>query len=249
MPIKEATDDVISKLINRFPVSLTSEESEAVAISFENGSAGMLRISPISNTSATSTQPAEAEEVVDLLAAENIVIEQGKDLDIGPIVRMKQQYAEQPPINLLISEPESVKRYWTQWDRLMVRGGDLYRLYSGRHGLPDNLQVVLPASLKEAAFRRSHICMVGGHLGLRKTMDHVIRRFYWLTWRSDVARYHRRCVACCSYHCGRLARTALLQPIETGAPFQPLSIDPIMMTMLSSCQRSFVMRIKSYEST
>ena len=62
-------------------------------------------------------------------------------------------------------------------------------------------------------------------MGLRKTMNQVQRRFYWLTWRGDVARYCRRCNACCSYHRGKLARTAPLQPIEAGAPFERLSID------------------------
>ena len=74
--------------------------------------------------------------------------------------------------------------------------------------------------IKEEAIRRCHSGMAGGHMGLRKTMDQVQRRFYWLSWQGDVARFCRRCTACCSNHRGRLPRKALLQPTEASAPFE-----------------------------
>jgi len=62
-------------------------------------------------------------------------------------------------------------------------------------------------------------------LGAKKTAYEVGRRFYWHHWQSDVKRFCQRCVVCGSYHRGKLPRTAPLQPIEAGAPFERLFID------------------------
>jgi hypothetical protein len=77
----------------------------------------------------------------------------------------------------------------------------------------------------QAAIHSCHTGMAGGHIGLKKTLYQVSRRFYWTSWKSDVGRYCRRCPECCSCHRGQLPRAAPLQPIVTGAPFEQPSTD------------------------
>jgi len=56
-------------------------------------------------------------------------------------------------------------------------------------------------------------------------MDQVRRRAFWLGWRRDVQRYFRQCQNCNCYYRGQLQRSAPLQPMVTGAPFERLHVD------------------------
>ena len=189
--------------------------------------ASMLRISAVNRRRSIqgSEMSMQAEAVADPLAGENFVAEQLKDHDIGPILRMKQCNENQPPIEALLTESEVTKIYWSQWDRLTVHNGILCRRFYGNGTQPNVLQMIVPATLRHEAVKRCHTGMAGGHLGAKKTTFQVCRRFYWHGWKGDVTRFCRRCVECSSYHRGQLPRTAPLHPIETGAPFERLSID------------------------
>jgi len=156
---------------------------------------------------------------------EQLTVAQQEDIEIGPIVRMRLISEEQPSIETLLTESEATKVYWSQWDRLIAKDGLLYRKQSGKAGKPDSLQLLVPRQLREEGLQLCHTGMTDGHMDIRRTMDQVQRRLYWLTWRGDTARYCRRCPECNSYHRGRLPRSAPLQPIIAGAPFERLSID------------------------
>lgn len=42
----------------------------------------------------------------------------------------------------------------------------------------------------------AHDSLMGGHLGIRKTMDRVLSEFYWPGVGMDVTRYCRSCDIC-----------------------------------------------------
>jgi len=155
--------------------------------------------------SSFAIKSAIVSDIGDLLAGENIITAQLEDEEIGPIVRWKLEKEEQPPIGELLAMSEPTKILWSQWDRLTVRQGIIYRQYFGKSGKSDSLQLLVPASLRSEAIKRCHTGMAGGHMGTKKTIDQVQRRFYWVKWRGDTARYCRQCLECCSYHRGKLA--------------------------------------------
>jgi Integrase zinc binding domain len=86
-------------------------------------------------------------------------------------------------------------------------------------------QLLIPRCLRQSVLEQCHTGMCGEHLGIWKTMEQVRRRAFWFGWRGDVRRFCRRCINCRSYHRGKLPRTAALQPIVAGAPFERLCID------------------------
>ena len=87
------------------------------------------------------------------------------------------------------------------------------------------LQLLVPACQRQDFIRKAHTGMCGGHLGIRRTMDQVQRRAYWDGWRRDVRRFCRQCPNCNGYFRGQLPRSAPLQPMVTGAPFERLHLD------------------------
>jgi hypothetical protein len=127
--------------------------------------------------------------------------------DIRPIVERRRASANAPAIEELLPESEVTKQLWSQWHRREVHDGVLCRLYEDRLRDTVYYQAIIPYTLREATFRSCHAGMTGGHLGVRRTLDQILRHFYWMTWRSDTLRCCRRCVKCNSYHRGQLPRS------------------------------------------
>jgi predicted aspartyl protease/transposase InsO family protein len=163
--------------------------------------------------------------VVSVSAGEQLQAEQLQDADIGPVLRLRLQRAEAPSINELLPESEATKIIWSQWQQLELHDGKLYRRRIGKEGRSDTLQLLVPASIKEDYMRQAHSGMCGGHLGLRRTLDQIQRRAFWVGWRRDVKRFCRNCPSCNGYFRGKLPRSAPLQPLLTGAPFERLHVD------------------------
>jgi hypothetical protein len=177
---------------------------------------------------ADEVQPVESnnnDTVVSVTAGEQLQAEQLQDADIGPVLRLRLQRAEAPSINELLPESEATKIIWSQWQQLELHDGKLYRRRISKEGRSDTLQLLVPASINDDYMRQAHIGMCGGHLGLRRTMDQIQRRAFWVGWRRDVKRFCRNCPSCNGYFRGKLPRSAPLQPLLTGAPFERLHVD------------------------
>ena len=145
------------------------------------------------------------------------------DQDIGPVLRLRIQSDEQPSIDVLLCESADTKRLWNQWHRLTVEDNVLYR--ADRRMGEEVKQLIVPYTCRQDFLTKVHEGMCGGHLGIKKTLDQVQRRAYWTTWKEDVKRFCRRCKKCNEYHRGQLPRSAPLQPLQFGAPFERIHID------------------------
>jgi len=150
---------------------------------------------------------------------------QEQDEDLKTIFQCKKDNQTQPAIETMLTESETAKRLWAQWHRLEVQNGALCRKFDDHWNNTVSYQVIVPYALREKAIHDCHTGMTGGHCGVKKTLNQVQRRFYWTSWRSDTLRYCRKCPECNAYHRGQLPRSAPLQPIIAGAPFERLSID------------------------
>jgi len=118
-------------------------------------------------------------DVADPLAGENFAAEQLSYPDIGPVLRLRANCEAQPPIEALIAESDATKVYWSQWHQLTIHHGVLCRRFYGKGSQSNVLQMIVPATLRSEAMSRCHAGIVGGHLGAKKTVFQVGRRFYW----------------------------------------------------------------------
>ena len=57
-------------------------------------------------------------------------------------------------------------------------------------------QLVLPRRCRSLVLRLAHDIPFAGHLGVTKTKDRILQRYYWPGIYSDVARYCRTCQVC-----------------------------------------------------
>jgi len=125
----------------------------------------------------------------------------------------------------MVSETENVKRFVSDWFRLELIDGVLYRHKPATDDRPSYLQLLVPASMKHEFMKEGHEGITNGHYGAKRTADQVQRRGFWHGWRRDVKRFCRCCGNCNRYFRGQLPRVAPLQPLVTGAPFERLHVD------------------------
>ena len=155
----------------------------------------------------------------------DIATAQQADPDISPVLGLRMSSPDQPDITELLQASSEAKRLWSDWHRLELTNGVLYRHRESKDGRPSTLQLIVPASMKQKYLKEAHRGMTGGHLGVRRTLDQVQRRAFWFGWRRDVKRFCRCCTNCCQYFRGQLPRSAPLQPMTTGAPFERIHVD------------------------
>ena len=167
----------------------------------------------------------QAQTDVEPSVRESLAARQQSDPELGKLVRLRLQSAEQPPLALLSTESESAKRLYNQWERLEVREGLVRRGAEAKPVEQLYLQLLVLCRSVQDVLRFCHGGTTGGHFGLRRTLDQVTRRFYWLTWKEDTIRFCKRCEPCNGYHRGKLRHTGPLQPVIAGAPYERWYID------------------------
>ena len=163
------------------------------------------RVNPVSSTHyPTTVSDSVGERVWHVHAPAELAEMQCSDSDIGPIVRLRLEYDEQPPFDLLRDQSTNTKIYWAQWPRLIVREGVVYRVVFNHRGRPDGLQLLVPTCLRSELIDSVHSGLTGSHIGVAKTMHQLLRRAWWRGCRGDVRRQLRRCSNCSRYHRGVL---------------------------------------------
>jgi len=144
------------------------------------------RVASVQQPSKYPSQP----DVVDALAGETLYKSQLADEDL----RQVAMYRADDRIGLNELSKDSMK-ILEQLPKFVISGGVLCRQFTGRNGthVPQSL---IPFKLREEAAKYCHVGLSGVHLGTKKTLDQVQQRFFWPTWKTDVAKYCRHCLEC-----------------------------------------------------
>ena len=159
------------------------------------------------------------------LTGPTLAAQQQQDAEIGWLVRLRLSQAQPPSFQDLASQSEAAKELAAQWNQLEVHDGLVYRRWARQDDRNDFLQLLVPVAARKDFLKRTHVGMTGGHLGIKRTLDQVRRRAYWRGWRQDVRRFCQQCDECSGYYRGALPRTAPLQPMLAGEPFEKLHFD------------------------
>ena len=126
----------------------------------------------------------QAATEVELSVRENLTARQQSGPELGKLVRLRLQSAEQPALALLSTESANAKRLYNQWERLEVREGLVRRRVDGKPGEQPYSQLLVPRCSVQDVLRSCHEGMTGGHFGIRRTLEQVKRRFTGLHGRK-----------------------------------------------------------------
>ena len=129
---------------------------------------------------------------------------QQEDENICPVLRWLETGLRPPRDELTAYGPE-IKRYWAQWDSLVLSSELVYRKFERPDDTCQYYQLLLPMSIRHAFLKMVHEQSTG-HFGYEKTLDQVQRRAYWESWKTDIKLYCACCRPCNEFHRGRLPR-------------------------------------------
>ena len=147
------------------------------------------------------------------------------DEELSEILEKKKKGDPQPPWETVAGRDQCYKNYVSQWDRIIVKDGRLFRVWWTNEGVPESLQLIPPRSYRQEIVRIAHAGYGGGHLGVKKTKAKVQRRAYWSGWASDVEVYLRECQECAQYFRGKVRRQGEMQHTPVGLPWEKIAID------------------------
>ena len=119
------------------------------------------------------------------------------------------------------------KHYWSQWDRLKLVNGVLYREWYEKQGGPPTLQLVLPEIWRAEVLTLLHDNICAGHMGIHRTLARVRARFYWVGFKEDVVNKCNTCHACQARNMPTKPSRAPLKPYIVGVPMERIQMDLI----------------------
>ena len=179
---------------------------------------------------------------------DGLKIAQGKDEDIGAILKMMEESKEKPPWEMVSLKSSDVKTLWAMWPRLAIREGLLKRKFVSTDGTSERWQVIWPKDFRQEFLTVAHGGMTGGHLGRRRTAESVQSRAYWPTWSSDLDRFMKQCEPCARYHRGMIRHQGRLQTSLVGEPWERVSVDITGPHPRSTRQNQYILTLVDHFS-
>ena len=111
------------------------------------------------------------------------------------LVRSWVEKEERPKWTDVSGMSNRVKSYWSQFQRLCIHDDLLCRIwYEGKK--PEKYQIIVPRDLRKTVLQHCHDSIIGGHFGMRKTLEKVRQKYYWAGLYAYVEQYVRSCDIC-----------------------------------------------------
>ena len=151
---------------------------------------------------------------------------QDEEIPVTPAIVSKLQQ-EDETLKKVRDQDIDVKRtrrknssYYTVKDNI------LYRIYQQENSDNTVEQVVVPKELRIHVMGLAHESMMGGHLGVKKTMDKIQASFYWPGIHGDITRYCRSCDVCQkTLSKGKVTKVLLMKMPLIDTPFKRVAVD------------------------
>ena len=100
--------------------------------------------------------------------------------------------------------------------------------YSRIQGRTPVKQVVLPSNRREQCIKLAHASILGGHMGVMKTLNGITHKFYWPGIQGDVTRYVKSCDICQrTMPRGKIPQVPLDDMPKIDVPFKRVAVDII----------------------
>ena len=110
------------------------------------------------------------------------------------------------------------------------KGGVLYRMRRKVDGDESpNKQILVPKKLRRKVMEIAHDSIFGGHMGVKKTEDRILSKFYWPGMHQDVASSYCRSCDVCQKTVSKdgVSRVPLGKTSLIDMPFKRVAIDLI----------------------
>lgn len=172
---------------------------------------------------------------------------QQEDPILGKIVTALERN-KRPTWEEVSSEAPMIKAYWAQWDSLELKDGLLYRTWESEDGRVRKQLLVVPQNLQIDVLQECHSGSSGGHLGIRKTLEKIKIRFYWIGCQQSVVNFLRSCDACSKAKGPLVKSRGPMKQYNVGAPFERVAVDILGPFPVSTSGNRYVVIVMDYFS-
>ncbi|KAI8513239.1 hypothetical protein Bbelb_098780 [Branchiostoma belcheri] len=179
--------------------------------------------------------------------AAEISTTQLSDPVIGPVLADKLAGIERPDKSALGDASRHTLELYRDWELLEVHDGVLYRCWHLDSGLPKR-QLLVPKVWVERVLHGVHDNPEGGHLGIEKTKEKLLRSFYWPGLTKDVVVHVTCCDTCATTKGGRRRPRAPLQSSDVGYPNKRIAIDIVGPLPKTTLGNKYVLVLSDYFS-
>ena len=146
-------------------------------------------------------------------------------IEVTPDV-LKQLQQEDVTLNKIQNYDADKKKMKDEKVAYECRNGIWFRQYRANKETEPVDQLVVPASLRYKIMCMAHECLMGGHLGIKKTKDKVQASFYWPGINGDITRFCRSCDICQrTIEKGKVPKVHLGNMPVIDIPFKRVAID------------------------
>ena len=171
---------------------------------------------------------------------------QSEDPNIAKLLAWKEHGQSRPTWEEISSENKYVKSLWSQWERLHIFQGIMYRRWESCDGLHVRWQLVLPRQMREEVLTYLHNAATAGHLGISRTLASVRYRFYWPCYQSDIVNWIKQCDHCASRKPSKQQNKSTLKQYIVGEPMERIAIDILGPLPKSSKGNKYIMVVVDY---
>jgi hypothetical protein len=123
----------------------------------------------------------------------------------------------------------------------LVKNGILYR--KNRYNLNIPLRVISLQD-KDVFLYNFHSSPLGGHFGIRKTLENIKEKYYWPNMAEDIKQYIESCEVC--QKMGKPKRDQTVIPIKVTGPFDQIGIDFVGPLKVSSKGNRYIIVATDY---
>ncbi|KAK3548312.1 hypothetical protein QTP70_009582 [Hemibagrus guttatus] len=156
------------------------------------------------------------------------------------MARGAQDAGPSSPVNTHLGNPLPMAYF-------LVKGGLLY-YRTKRRGKPCDLLVV-PHSRTALLLYLAHTHLLGGHLGLRNTLEKLKDHFTWPRMQTEVQAFCRTCPSCQQMAPQKPAPAPLIPLPVIGVPFKRVSMDLIGPLPKSAQGHKYILVMMDYATT
>ena len=176
----------------------------------------------------------------DLLQAVN------KDADLVNFIDLLKKSGKKPPWQEVSPRSPTFKVLWSEWDRLLLKDGLLFRKRIDKDGSLKSWQLVVPCKLRRSIFDMCHGTPFGGHLGSRKTLGKIRTRFFWPRCSEDVKVWVQQCDNCTANKPLLRHTHARLQVYTVGVPGERSACDVMGPLPLTPRKNKYIFVVGDY---
>ena len=148
---------------------------------------------------------------------------QASDPDLALLYRLKSSGADKPNGELIGTLSKTGKLYMAQWEQIIMDKGVLYRVWWESTG--NRHLVVVPHTKHRDLLSVGHDSVIGGHLGIRKSVEKLRQDFWWIGLKKDVIAYIKSCRRCAQRKPSQKTRRAPLSHKPVGYPMERITMD------------------------